>query len=437
MFHSKYITKSMSHITWQITLLSLLNFFKLLLIMSGIEQNPGPGFLKSLFSFKVTSGLDGKLELHGLYKNQSSCQLEELSPCSQQTPKDKKYPLGPIQRVSKVNEKIIKLLNNVGQEVDLLWTSLSPQIIPGESNLKEILMKSKEENSMDAFVSVINSCIAKLNSSSACVTNTNESRSSSSEPSHGDESSDDVSISDSQNNDSPGNNSTNKDDTMEDQSRMSEDEITDIEEKIRDIISSARFAKVKLDRLEIPNDVVVDKKRVASLRDAMKFVDHTQAWIGCLKVVDDDEMSVKPFQVYVNPELLVLHRELDSMREDRNEVTEVPCVIHTVYESYGDAELIGQFLQNNSKTFASKIRNTVVIQDMLAFVISSKKTDESNSNEKFLKNSLRYFSKGTTKNIKVLLEFGKLPQGNHTLFFLSLISNLSFYLIGRIVTPII
>ena len=399
--------------------------------MSGIEQNPGPGFLKSLFSFKVTTGLDGKLELHGLYRNQSSCKVEELSPCSQQTPKDKKYPLGSIKSVSKVNEKIIKLLNDDGQEVDLLWASLSPQIIPGESNLKEILMKSKEENSIEAFVSVMNSCIAKLKGRPTGATNENEyengSPSTSSRPSVvGDESTNEVSMPDSRNSDSSSrNDSSDKDASEEDQSRISEDdETSDIEEKIKDIIASAKFARVKLDRLEIPEDVVVDKQRVVSLRDAMKFVDHTQAWIGCLKVVNDDELSVKPLQVYVNPELLVLHREADSMQKDRNkEVTEVPCVIHTVFESDGDAEVIGQFLQNNSKTFASKIRNAVVIQDMLSFVISSNKTNGSDQSDKFIKNSLRYFSKGTAKNIKVLMEFGKLPQGFHTYFFFRLIFN--------------
>ena len=73
----------------------------------------------------------------------------------------------------------------------------------------------------------------------------------------------------------------------------------------------------------------------------------------------------------MNTELLIVHRELHAQSQKKNPPV-VPCVVHTVFESDGDVDVIGRFLQNNSKLFASAIRDTALVQDMLAFVISSK-----------------------------------------------------------------
>lgn len=134
-----------------------------------------------------------------------------------------------------------------------------------------------------------------------------------------------------------------------------------------------------------------------------------------MRVLDDDGNVIGPYQVFVNVELLVVHRE-DQVRsgQEQKEIT-LPCVIHDVYESDGNVNFIGMFLRNNSITFASKLRNNTLVQDMVSFAICARDSEQ-NVDDKFVKNSLKYFSKGSTRNIKTILDFVKLPMEYVTKF---------------------
>ena len=259
--------------------ISLFIFLLLLLVIAGVERNPGPTVMKSLFSFKAISGAGGKSGIHGLYKNQSSGQIEELSASSQQTPKDRKLPFGQIKTVTRINSDILRITNSSGDEIDLLWAKLSPQIIPGDSNLKQILFKSKEEKSSITFVSLLNKCILKYKTHSNSESN---------------EKSSDVNFSPGSSQETASNEEKRPTETspsqIENDHTRSSSEATgadtqssnettgeDIESKIQQIISEALFAKLNLEQLEIPEGVYVDKERMQQLRGAMKFEDKTQA----------------------------------------------------------------------------------------------------------------------------------------------------------------
>ena len=248
--------------------ISLFIFLLLLLVIAGVERNPGPTVMKSLFSFKAISGAGGKSGIHGLYKNQSSGQIEELSASSQQTPKDRKLPFGQIEMVTRINSDVLRITNSSGGEIDLLWAKLSPQIIPGDSNLKQILFKSKEEKSSITFVSLLNKCISKYKTHSN--SESNEERS-------------DINISPLSSKETASNAEKRPTETSPSQNEnehtqpSNENTGEDVEIKIQQIISEATFAKLNLEQLEIPVGVNVDKERMHQLRGAMKFEDKTQA----------------------------------------------------------------------------------------------------------------------------------------------------------------
>ena len=72
---------------------------RILLLMAGIEGNPGP---KSYFTFKVFPGVNNLYTIIVIYRNQQNNQIELLSSSPHSTPKDMKIPLGPVLRWTKL-----------------------------------------------------------------------------------------------------------------------------------------------------------------------------------------------------------------------------------------------------------------------------------------------------------------------------------------------
>ena len=265
----------------------LFTFLRLLLMIGGIEVNPGPPlFLKSFYSFQVTSGVGGKTSVHALYKNQSTGAVLEVSSSSQQTPAHLKVPFGALKSLSKVDMNTIRLKNERGEAVDLLFKNFSPQIIVGESQLKEILMKTREEP-IDIFISILNKYIQKINRDINPKRVMNHENSLTKSPNNLSDRSDmsnnaDV-IPNSKNTEVNSDIESGKVPKANESSASAgedKDENESIDERIQDIIYSAKYGKLSMEKLEIPNGVLIDTERVKVIKDSMKYADKTQTWLG-------------------------------------------------------------------------------------------------------------------------------------------------------------
>ena len=136
-----------------------LDFLSLLLILAGIEPNPGP--VTSLYTFKVLPGVRAEFTVRGVFRNQNNDKVEELSTSSKSTPRDKKLPLGPITAFRKIDEEVFSVSNAEGDSISLLLKKLRPTILLGDDPLKETLI-NMQEKSMDSFVSVMQRFVDKF-----------------------------------------------------------------------------------------------------------------------------------------------------------------------------------------------------------------------------------------------------------------------------------
>ena len=96
----------------------------------------------------------------------------------------------------------------------------------------------------------------------------------------------------------------------------------------------------------------------------MRLIANNPVLTGVIKTMDKDGGVVRPYEVFVNPELLMVYRELEvtGKIDDYFEDKKVPCVIHTVIQTQSDPNVVGLFLRNNSNIFASKLRDDTLIQ---------------------------------------------------------------------------
>ena len=86
----------------------------------------------------------------------------------------------------------------------------------------------------------------------------------------------------------------------------------------------------------------------------------------------------------------------------------LPCVVHSVLENDDLEKSVGGFLLSNSKSFAEKVRDRAMVQDMLRYAIMATEECATEENLAFVKKALSEFVKGTPRNVKVILEFSKL-----------------------------
>ena len=86
----------------------------------------------------------------------------------------------------------------------------------------------------------------------------------------------------------------------------------------------------------------------------------------------------------------------------------LPCVVYTVFERDDNEKSVGSFLLNNSKSFAEKVRDRAMTQDLLRYAVTAMEECSTEENILFVKKSLAEFIKGTSRNVKVIMEFSKL-----------------------------
>ena len=110
--------------------------------------------LSTLFTFKVMPGVQKSHTIRCIYRNQSNDQVEEISPSSKSTPRDKKKRLGPVTSVSRVDEFVFVIKNSAGDSINLAFKNLRPSILIGSDPLKETL-SALQDKSQETMISVL------------------------------------------------------------------------------------------------------------------------------------------------------------------------------------------------------------------------------------------------------------------------------------------
>ena len=105
-----------------------------------------------------------------VYRNQASDKVEEISPSSKSTPREKKKRLGPVTDLSRVDDSVFCIRNAEGDSINLSFKNLRPSILVGGDPLKETLI-GLQEKSLETLLSVMKRFLVKFDEESADVQN--------------------------------------------------------------------------------------------------------------------------------------------------------------------------------------------------------------------------------------------------------------------------
>ena len=427
--------------------------------------------LKSNFTFIVKDGKDFEFELEPFYLNTKSHTVEPLSPSSRTTPRDLKKPFGPINKVMKIDDKIIKIENQINEVLYLEVDRLSPMLDKDDTRLKAQLINLKNEET-EVLVKLLNDLVSSFHSEEnrrshldheeikhqatlplPDLVDSKESKSLL----------DDIEISNSsQDTLSCGGRKLSvkysyegstyslsqatprkraQDQGNEKQVKRikldeSEDEVEELkvkdnaEHKFEDeeeeedrhdiditayaenIISGVKYKGINSDMLQVPACLKVDHDKVENLKSLLVSTpDKTMTWCGAVVVLDKErQKQITPFLVYVNPEIFVALKQLAS--EGRIDTDIIPVAVHVVnYNDPIDHETLGLFLNNNAKNFSEQLHDKLLYQDILRFVCSTVANESKVSSEGvkvFIKKTLRGMAKGA-QNVTMFLKFAELP----------------------------
>ena len=86
---------------------------------------------------------------------------EPLSASSRTTPRDKKVPFGPVKKVTVIDEQVIKIENETGDEVFLGVQKLAPLIDKEDSRLKQELINLQNKDT-NVLAKCLNNLITKM-----------------------------------------------------------------------------------------------------------------------------------------------------------------------------------------------------------------------------------------------------------------------------------
>ena len=116
---------------------------------------------KSSFTFCLKDGTDYEFEVEPVYINTKTQLVEPLSASSRTTPRDKKVPFGPVKKVTVIDEQVIKIENEPGDEVFLEVQKLSPLIDKEDSRLKKELINLQNKDT-NVLAQTLNDLINKM-----------------------------------------------------------------------------------------------------------------------------------------------------------------------------------------------------------------------------------------------------------------------------------
>ena len=404
---------------------------------------------KSTFTFIVKDGEDFEFEIEAFFLNSKTQNIEPLSPSPRTTPRANKKPFGPVEKVTMVDEKIIKIENNENDELYLEVDRMSPFLDKDDSRLKSNLIALKNE-ATEVLVKALNKLIQKFHSNEfkRIRCEGNQIKNQKTLPKTVFEENADIH----ENTDVDENNKCgstrlsvrysyegsfyskkreNKRESktdLEDGSEpkkfkvadeknagsenSDEDENVDVDitSYAENIIRNVRYRGIASELLQVPSCLKLDHDKIAEMKTLlMSTPDKTQTFCGCVVTVDDQDETVGPHWVYVNPELFVAMKELAC--EDRVD-DRIPVAVHSVHkDDWIDKETFGYFLYTNSKDFSARLHEKLTYQDILRFCIATIVNESDGKAEEvkaFVKKTLKGFSKGS-QNISTFFKFVSFP----------------------------
>ena len=151
----------------------------------------------------------------------------------------------------------------------------------GVCEVKKVLMDIQKQP-IDMILNVLNALVEKMDQSQSSVNELEES-STSADSSEADSSvADSASSKDGRHSeDSTKDNSNNNEaETENPKDKSTRSENSDTEREIREIIKGAKYGRLSLEGLHIPDCIKMVPGRLEEIRSSLKFVDKTQSWLG-------------------------------------------------------------------------------------------------------------------------------------------------------------
>ena len=179
-------------------------------------------------------------------------------------------------------------------------------------------------------------------------------------------------------------------------------------EKIKMIIEDAYFKAIKFDQIIVPKSITVDQSKVRRYREyLLNTPDKTKSTlVGLIKL--NDSTAGGKFECWVNVELFTALSHLSI--EQELDIDYVLAVVHVIAEDDDiDSSTLGQFLMANSKDFDSKFSDKMKYQDLVRFSMRMIKDENTDEMKKFVRESLKSFSKGY-RNSSTFLRLAGLPE---------------------------
>ena len=179
-------------------------------------------------------------------------------------------------------------------------------------------------------------------------------------------------------------------------------------EKIKMIIEDAYFKAIKFDQIIVPKSITVDQSKVRRYREyLLNTPDKTKSTlVGLIKL--NDSTAGGKFECWVNVELFTALSHLSI--EQELDIDYVLAVVHVIADDDDiDSSTLGQFLMANSKDFDSKFSDKMKYQDLVRFSMRMIKDENTDEMKKFVRESLKSFSKGY-RNSSTFLRLAGLPE---------------------------
>ena len=182
----------------------------------------------------------------------------------------------------------------------------------------------------------------------------------------------------------------------------------EIMQLVEEIIKKAKFLAVKFENIVIPNDIVIEQQKVNDYKEYLqKTPDKTKtSLLGLVRKLDEEGNMDGMLECWVNPELFLAHMELKLETEEYE--NRALAVVHTVSsEDEIDSRVLGNFLSANSKDFSVRFSDKLTYQDLLRFTIRTLEEEKNERTYKFVKQSLKMFSKGN-RHCSLFIQFANL-----------------------------
>ena len=179
--------------------------------------------------------------------------------------------------------------------------------------------------------------------------------------------------------------------------------------QIKEIIGEVELKALQFENIVVPKEVSLDLSKVQKLREYLvNTPDKTKSsLIGVIALEDEGNGQIDKYECWVNAELFTALSHLSLEGEiDNNRVL---AVVHMIKDNDVDIKVLGNFLLANSLDFDTKFSDKMMYQDLLRFSIRLIREENTEEVKKFVRESLKRFSKGY-RNSALLLQLATLSE---------------------------